>query len=95
MRAAAFGRIRRVTLAATFAAMSTGLLGSSCRGGLEDYVATEINEQRYPVEANASAECLSAAKRATRYCLGRKSMMDVESQADCNDARWDYHRYCR
>jgi hypothetical protein len=86
---------RRVALAALFVAMSTGLLGASCRGGLEDYEATKINEQQYPVEANASAQCLSAAKRATHFCLGRKSMMDINAHADCNDARWDYHRYCR
>ena len=75
-----------------------GLVASAlaaCAGNLEDYEATKINEQQYSVEPNASSECISAAKRATRYCIGRKSMFDVDSQADCNDARWDYHRYCR
>jgi hypothetical protein len=68
---------------------------AACAGYLEDYEATKINEQQYPVEENASSECISAAKRATRFCTGRKSMMDMDSHADCNDARWDYHRYCR
>ncbi|HTO48305.1 MAG TPA: hypothetical protein VML91_11765 [Burkholderiales bacterium] len=86
---------RRLVLAALFVAMSTGLLGAACRGGLEDYEATQINEQQYPVEANASPQCISAAKRATNFCIGRKSMMDIDSHADCNDARWDYYRYCR
>jgi len=85
---------RRLALAALFVAGSTGLLGA-CQGYLEDYEATAINEQQYPVEQNASKECLSAAKRATSLCLGRKSMFDVDSHAQCNDARWDYHRYCR
>jgi hypothetical protein len=68
---------------------------AACQGYLEDYEATQINEQQYPVEANASAQCVSAAKRATRFCIGRKSMMDMDAHADCNDARWDYYRYCR
>jgi hypothetical protein len=89
------GVARRLALAALFVLTSTGLLGASCQGHLEDYEATAINEQQYPVEPNASKECISAAKRATRFCLGRKSMMDIDSHADCNDARWDYHRYCR
>jgi len=86
---------RRLALAVLFVAMSTGLLGAACRGGLEDYEATQINEQQYPVEPNASAECIKAAKRATSFCIGRKSMMDITSHADCNDARWDYYRNCR
>jgi hypothetical protein len=84
----------RLALAALFVAISTGLLGG-CKGYLEDYDATAINEQQYPVEPNASSECISAAKRATHFCIGRKSMFDVDSHAACNDARWDYHRYCR
>jgi hypothetical protein len=86
---------RRLALAALFVAMSTGLLGASCQGHLEDYEATAINEQQYPVEPNASKECIGAAKRSTRFCIGRKSMMDMDAHADCNDARWDYYRYCR
>jgi hypothetical protein len=85
---------RRLALAALFVAISTGLLGA-CQGYLEDYEATAIKEQQYPVEPNASSECIGAAKRATRFCIGRKSMMDMDAHADCNDARWDYHRYCR
>ena len=68
---------------------------AACQGYLEDYEAPKLKEQQYPVEANASSECISAAKRANRFCIGRKSMMDADSHADCNDARWDYHRYCR
>jgi hypothetical protein len=75
-----------------------GLVASAlagCAGHLEDYEAPKISEQQYPVEANASSECISAAKRANRFCIARKSMFDADSHADCNDARWDYHRYCR
>jgi len=86
---------RRLVLAALFAALSSGLLGASCRGGLESYEATDINQQKFPVEEKASAECIDAAKRATRFCIGRQSMMDITSHADCNDARWDYYRNCR
>ena len=68
---------------------------AGCAGFLEDYEAPKLAEQQYPVEPNASSECISAAKRANRFCIGRKSMMDANSHADCNDARWDYHRYCR
>jgi hypothetical protein len=87
--------LRRFALYALLGAMPTGLLGSACMGHLEDYEAVGINEQQFPVEPNDSAQCVSAAKRATRFCIGRKSMMDMDSHADCNDARWDYHRYCR
>ena len=87
--------LRRLALAAVFVALSTGLLGVSCVGNLEEYEATSINEQQFPVEADASPQCISAAKRATRFCIGRKSMMDMDAHADCNDARWDYQRYCR
>jgi hypothetical protein len=88
------GTIRRLALAA-LVAIPTALLGASCAGHLEDYEATKLKEQEFEVEPNASAACVSAAKRATRFCHGRKSMMDMDAHADCNDARWDYHRYCR
>jgi hypothetical protein len=87
--------LRRLVLAALLLAVSTGLVGASCVGNLEEYEAVGISEQQFPVEANASPQCVSAAKRATRFCVGRKSMMDMDAHADCNDARWDYHRYCR
>jgi len=67
---------------------------AACAGHLEHFEGAGVNEQQFPVEPNASAQCVSAAKRATRFCIGRKSMMDMDSHADCNDARWDYHRYC-
>jgi hypothetical protein len=86
--------VRRRALAALFAAISTGLLGASCVGNLEDYDANKLKEQEFTVEPNASANCVDAAQRATRFCRGRKSMFDINAQADCNDARWDYHRYC-
>jgi hypothetical protein len=67
---------------------------AGCAGYLEEYEAVAIHEQQFPVEANASPQCISAAKRASRFCIGRKSMMDMDAHADCNDARWDYARYC-
>jgi hypothetical protein len=85
---------RRLALAALFAALSTGLLGASCKGNLEDYEANKLKEQEFVVEPNASPRCVDAANRATRFCRGRKSMFDMDAHAECNDARWDYHRYC-
>jgi len=70
-----------------------GLL-AGCAGNLEEYETGPIAEQQFPLETDASPECISAAKRATRFCIGRKSMMDMDAHADCNDARWDYRRYC-
>jgi hypothetical protein len=95
MPAAGMTTVRRLGLAALFVAIATGLLGASCVGYLEDYEAPSVKEQQFPVEANDSPQCVSAAKRANRFCVGRKSMMDMDAHADCNDARWDYHRYCR
>lgn len=83
------GTILRCTLPVLAA-----VLVASCAGHLESFEGVGINEQQFPVEQNASAQCVSAAKRASRFCIGRKSMFDVDAQADCNDARWDYHRYC-
>lgn len=75
-------------------ALATVLL-AACAGGLEEYEVTNINEQQFPVDTNASAACIRAAKRATSFCIGRaKNMTDANAYADCNDARWDYHRYC-
>ncbi len=71
------------------------VLVASCAGHLERFEGVDINEQQFPVEQNASAQCVSAAKRASRFCTGRRVEVDPDTQADCNDARWDYHRYCR
>ncbi|MGH8682176.1 MAG: hypothetical protein ACREVS_05685 [Burkholderiales bacterium] len=53
--------------------------------------------ERFQVPEKASAECVSAAKRASRWCPG----IDKDVWADqlygtsCNEARWDYARYCQ
>jgi hypothetical protein len=80
------------TFSRTTLIVLTVVLGA-CAGGLENYEAQPI-EPQFEVDKNASAECVRAAKRASRWCVGRKSMMDLDAAADCNDARWDYRRYC-
>jgi hypothetical protein len=54
-------------------------------------------DAHYHVPEKASTECISAAKRATRWCAGQSK--DVWSDqlyaTNCNEARWDYTRYCR
>lgn len=85
---------RMRTVLGRFTPFLASALLASCAGHLEDFEAVGINEQQFPVEQNASAQCVTAAKRSSRFCIGRRSMFDMDAQADCNDARWDYHRYC-
>jgi hypothetical protein len=80
------------TFARTTLIVVTAVLGA-CAGGLENYDAQPIAPQ-FEVDKTASAECVQAAKRASRWCIGRKSMFDLDGASYCNDARWDYRRYC-
>jgi hypothetical protein len=53
--------------------------------------------ERYQVSEKASAECISAAKRASRWCASREKEVwsDHEHSVKCTEAQWDYHRFCR
>lgn len=52
---------------------------------------------RWEVSQNASPECLSAARRATKFCLDRTLNSDIYGvhTSECTRAQWDYTRYCR
>lgn len=52
---------------------------------------------RWEVSQNASPECLSAARRATRFCLDRTLNSDIYGvhTSECTRAQWDYARHCR
>jgi len=53
-------------------------------------------KERYAVSADASPECIAAAKRASRWCVSEITVgTDVQWAAECNGAKWDYARYCR
>ena len=53
--------------------------------------------ERFQLPQNASADCISAAKRASRWCPGidKDVFSDQLYGVSCNEARWDYARYCR
>jgi hypothetical protein len=53
--------------------------------------------ERFKIRDDASAECISAAKRATRWCTGLEKDVwaDMTYGVNCNEARWDYARHCR
>ncbi len=55
-----------------------------------------IHEQ-FPVPEKASTACISAAKRASKWCPGvdRDVYADQVYGTNCNEARWDYARYCQ
>jgi hypothetical protein len=52
--------------------------------------------ERWPVSQNASPECLSAARRATKYCLDKALNTDIYGvyTSECTKAQWDYARHC-
>ena len=55
-----------------------------------------IAQEKYPVRQDASPECISAAKRASHWCIGyAKATLDPVSSGECNNAQWDYARNCR
>ncbi len=53
--------------------------------------------ERFALPERASAECVSAAKRASRWCAGldKDVWSDQLYAVNCNEARWDYARYCQ
>lgn len=51
---------------------------------------------KYPLPEQASAECVAAAKRASRWCVTELSISsDAMYSSNCTEAQWDYARYCR
>ena len=52
--------------------------------------------EKWNVSPNASPECLSAARRATKYCLDKTLNTDIYGTytSECTKARWDHARYC-
>jgi hypothetical protein len=53
--------------------------------------------ERFPVPEQASTACISAAKLASKWCppIDKDSYADMVYGTRCNEARWDYARYCR
>jgi len=52
--------------------------------------------ERYAIGADASPECVGAAKRASRWCIADKSISsDQLYSLNCTEAQWDYSRHCR
>jgi hypothetical protein len=51
---------------------------------------------RWEVSQNASPECLSAARRATKFCLDRTLNSDIYGvyTSECTRAQWEYARHC-
>ncbi len=76
------------------AAMLALLLAAACMTDSGEYEAAV--SQTYAIAADATPECVAAAKRATRWCAPRKDVSSdsVYSQY-CTDAKWDYARNCR
>ena len=52
--------------------------------------------ERWSVSGNASEACLSAARRATKFCLDMTLNSDIYGMytSECTKARWDYARSC-
>lgn len=71
------------------------LLVAGCFTASGDYEGP-IHE-RFQVPEKASAQCVSAAKRASRWCPGvdKDVWADQVYGTNCNEARWDYARYCQ
>jgi hypothetical protein len=51
---------------------------------------------RWPVYENASEACLSAARRASKFCLDKTVPSDIYGMytSECTRAQWDYRRTC-
>jgi hypothetical protein len=76
-------------------ATATLALGGCGEGrGISDY---EVPiKERWAVSENASPECLSAARRASKFCLDKTLNSDIWGgyTSECTRARWDYARSC-
>jgi hypothetical protein len=51
-------------------------------------------KEKWAVSENASPECQSAARRASRYCLDKSLPSDIWGgyTSECTKAQWDYAR---
>jgi hypothetical protein len=76
-------------------AAATLALGGCGEGrGISDY---EVPiKERWAVSENASPECLSAARRASKFCLDKTLNSDIWGgyTSECTRAQWDYARSC-
>ena len=53
-------------------------------------------QERFTVPADATAACIAAAKRASRWCISGTSISSDGLYAqNCNEAQWAYARQCR
>lgn len=62
--------------------------------GISDY---EVPiKDKWAVPENASPECLSAARRASKFCLDKTLNSDIYGMytSECTRAQWDYARSC-
>jgi hypothetical protein len=62
--------------------------------GISDY---EVPiKEKWAVPENASPECLSAARRASKFCLDKTLQSDIYGMytSECTRAQWDYARNC-
>ena len=82
----------RLLLAATAALV----LGGCGEGrGISDYEGPI--HARWAAPENASPECLSAARRASKFCLDKTLNSDIWGSytSECTKAQWDHTRSCR
>jgi len=82
------GPARRFCASALAAALVAGCMTDS---GEYDAKVSE----KYPIPDGASPQCVAAAKRASRFCVGPIPVTDDYKTFECNNAQWDYHRNCR
>jgi hypothetical protein len=62
--------------------------------GISDY---EVPiKERWTVPENASPACVSAAKRASKFCLDKTLQSDIWGSytSECTRAQWDHARNC-
>jgi hypothetical protein len=76
-------------------AASTLALAACGEGrGISDY---EVPiKEKWAVPENASPECLSAARRASKFCLDKVMHSDIWGTytSECTKAQWDWTRNC-
>jgi hypothetical protein len=53
-------------------------------------------KERWAVPGGASEACLSAARRASKFCLDKTVNADIYGvyTSECTRAQWDYARHC-
>jgi hypothetical protein len=79
---------------ALLVAVTLALAGCGEGRGISDY---EVPiKEKWAVPENASPECLSAARRASKFCLDKTLQSDIYGMytSECTRAQWDYARNC-